>query len=182
MRPKAVSLERLPIETARHMSYFIAPSEHDIFRALESWNWLPVEGKQPILVTAFADVFFCSGDEIWFLDTLEGNLKNICSSRAQLDSILSTTEGQDHYLLSPFVDRAARDGLSLTDTQCYDFKLHPRVGGAVDFANIERRDFVVALHIKGQLHEQVRHMAPGTKISKFTILDEKSSKPWWKIG
>jgi hypothetical protein len=83
------------------MSYFIAPSEHDIFRALESWNWLPVEGKQPILVTAFADVFFCSGDEIWFLDTLEGNLKNICSSRAQLDSILSTTEGQDHYLLSP---------------------------------------------------------------------------------
>jgi hypothetical protein len=37
------------------------------------------------------------------------------------------------------------------------------------------------LHIRGQLHEQVRNMIPGTKISKFTVVDEKAPQPWWKF-
>jgi hypothetical protein len=162
------------------MSYFIEPSANDLSRALESWSWLPIQGKQPILVSAFADVFFSSPDGIWFLDTLEGKLKNICSTRTELETILSTSEGQDLYFLSSFIDRAVREGLALSDEQCFDFKLHPIVGGAIDYPNIERTGFVVALHIRGQLHEQVRHMAPGTKISKFTLAEEKAPKPWWR--
>lgn len=91
------------------MSYFITPSGAAVKDALESWQWIDFESRKPILVTAFADVFFSGHDGIWFLDTPEGVLKFVCQSREELEAIFSTQEGQDTYLLSPFFDRAIRD-------------------------------------------------------------------------
>jgi len=51
-------------------AFTITPSRDAIERALESWQWLPVAGKEPILVTAFGDIFFEGADGIWFLDIL----------------------------------------------------------------------------------------------------------------
>lgn len=163
------------------MSYYISPSSSVLELALDSWQWLDLRNKKPILVTAFADIFLSASDGIWFLDTIEGNLKRVFDTREQLDQALATEEGQDKYLLSPFIDRAVRDGKSLSESQCYDFKLHPIVGGEVAYENIERMDFMVALNIRGQLHEQVQHMPPGTKISGVILADDKPSKPWWKF-
>lgn len=162
------------------MSYFITPSPHALEAALDSWQWLPLPGKQVILVTAFADVFLSTDDGVWFLDTLEGNLQRLFNDREELKQALSTPEGQDKYLLSPFVDRAVRDGLSLNDSQCYDFKIHPVIGGKIAYENMERRDFIVALNLRGQIHEQVRHLKPGTKISSFKMVSEPPKRPWWK--
>jgi hypothetical protein len=85
------------------------------------------------------------------------------------------------YLLAPFIDRAIHEGNSLSESQCYDFLVLPVLGGAVAYENIERQDFEVALNLRGQIHDQVRHLKPGTKISRFTITDEKANKPWWKF-
>ncbi|ATC63497.1 hypothetical protein CMV30_05745 [Nibricoccus aquaticus] len=162
-------------------AYFIKLAPKKISSALEAWSWLLVAEKKLILVTAFADVFFESADGIWFLDTLEGDLKHVCQSSEDLDAILSSDEGKDHYLLSGFVDRAIREGRILGEEECYDFRLHPVVGGAIDYSNIEKISAVVALHIRGQLHEQVRHLEPGTKISNFVFEPVKTPKPWWKL-
>ena len=162
-------------------SHFISPSEDQLTSALEAWTWIGLDGKAPILVTAFADVFFSSLDGIWFLDTIEGTLQRVCDSRDELQSRLASTDFQDHYLLGGFVERAVREGSVLGPTQCYDFILHPRVGGPIDYSNIERRDFLVALHIRGQIHEQARNLPDGARISKF-VHDETPPKkhPWWK--
>jgi hypothetical protein len=149
--------------------YFAHPTPEQLGSALEAWQWLPIEGKRPILVTAFADVFFDSADGIWFLDTIEGKLKRTCSSREELDQILGTDEGKDLYLLSGFVDRAQSEGKTLSQHQCYDFRRPPVLGGAIDYSNIEKMDLSVALDIRGQIHDQVRTFKPGTKISKITI-------------
>jgi hypothetical protein len=149
-------------------------------RALDSWQWIGIGNKKPILVTSFADVFFESDGEIWFLDTLEGTFKKSHDTREDLEATLASDDGRDHFMFGGFVERAVREGRNLADSQCYDFKLHPKVGGATDFDNVEVRDFVVALHIRGQIHEQVRHLPQGTKISKFVVSDQ-SAKPWWKL-
>ncbi|MCU0748835.1 MAG: DUF1851 domain-containing protein [Akkermansiaceae bacterium] len=151
---------------------YIQPSLEDVARALESWGWLGVEGKQPILVTAFGDVFFSSDDGIWFLDTIEGALTKVCDTRAELESILGTKDGENHYLFAGFVEQAHRDGMTLSEGQCYDFKLNPVVGGPIEYENVEPRNFVVAVNMAGQLHEQVRHMPAGTRISGFSIEGE----------
>jgi hypothetical protein len=161
--------------------YFINPSVESLSRALESWHWLDLNGKRPILVTAFADVFLIAPDGIWVLDTLEGNLKHLYSSREQFDQALTTVEMEDTYLMSPLVDYLIKSGLNATDTQCYDYKVHPRVGGQINHENMELRNFVVALNLRGQLHEQVRHMAPGTPISGVRMQEGSPSRPWWKL-
>lgn len=151
------------------MSYFISPSSETLKNALDSWQWIEFGDRTPILVTAFADVFFSAHDGIWFLDTLEGTLKHIFQSRGELEAELLTEEGQDLFLFSPFVDRAIREGNSLDESQCYDFLLNPIVGGTIEYDNVGRMNFLVALNIRGQLHDQVRHLLPGTKISKFVM-------------
>src|SRR5262249_38386074 len=130
----------------------IDPPREAIERALESWQWLPIQGREPVLVTAFGDIFFAAKDGVWFLDTLEGTFQQVCSTRAELEELLNTTEGEDRYCLAGFVERARREGMRLGDGECYDFTLAPVVGGKLEYANIQPRDFVVAVHIAGQLH------------------------------
>ena len=42
--------------------------------ALESWSWLDIATKVPVLATLFGDVFFQDAGGYWFLDTIEGSL------------------------------------------------------------------------------------------------------------
>lgn len=152
--------------------FFIEPSPEDIARALESWGWLPIQSKKPVLVTAFGDIFLESSEGIWFLDTLEGNLVRVGDTIADLKNLLATEEAENHYLFAGFVERAQNEGMLLEGAECYDFKVNPIVGGKIEYENIEPRNFVVAVNIAGQLHEQTRAMLPGSKITGFTIEDE----------
>jgi hypothetical protein len=164
--------------------YFINPSPASLARALDAWQWLALKGKQPLLVTAFADVFFTAPDGIWLLDTLEGDLKHLFGTQAELEQALKTEEMEDTYLMTPLIDHLLGMGMVASDTRCYDYKLHPRLGGQIHHDNIELRDFVVALHLRGQLHEQVRHLKPGTRITEVKLEGDapkpQAAKPWWK--
>ena len=155
--------------------YFIEPNPKVVADALEAWIWIGVVGKRPFLITAFADIFLEDSDGVWFLDTLEGKLKKMPQTKEELKKLLSTDEGMDLYLFSGFVDRAIREGMALVEDECYDFKINPIVGGPVNYSNVGKMSFLVALHLRGQIHDQVRHMEPGTKISKFVFADEKKS-------
>lgn len=160
------------------MSYFIAPSEKTVKEALASWTWLDFKGNKPILVTAFGDVFFQADEGIWFLDTTDGKLTPVCRSREELNAILSTEEGRDCYLFAPLVDQAASQGQGLGPGQCYDFKIPPILGGAMEYANMAAADFMVALDIRGQIHDQVRALPAGTRIKEIKVAP---SKQWWKF-
>lgn len=161
----AVSFGAAPKEAM----YFITPEPAKVVSALEAWGWIGIAGKKPVRVTAFADVFLEDKEGIWFLDTVGGELKRICATTAELDALLKTEEGRDEYLFAGFVERAHRDGLVLSSGECYEFRINPVLGGAIEYANVEKQDFMVALHIAGQIHEQVRNTPPGTKISSVTV-------------
>jgi hypothetical protein len=53
--------------------------------------------------------------------------------------------------------------------EVYDFTLPPGLGGKMEPANVRKMDFVVALNLGGQLHDQIRHLPPGTKIKGVKI-------------
>lgn len=149
--------------------FYIEPSPEELSRALDAWQWLPIQLKQPILVTAFGDIFFSAGDGIWFLDTLEGCLTKICDTKDELTSLLGTTEGENQYLFAGFVERAHREGMILNSGESYDFKLSPVIGGKIEYENVAPRNFVVAVNVAGQLHERIKGMPEGSKITGFTI-------------
>ena len=49
------------------------------------------------------------------------------------------------------------------------FVVPPVLGGKFDPDNVTVRDFVVALNISGQIHDQIRDLPPGTPIKGFTV-------------
>ncbi|MFC4858143.1 hypothetical protein [Actinophytocola glycyrrhizae] len=136
---------------------------------LGSWAWLGLDGKKPVFASPFGDVFLESGEGIWWLDTLDGALTCPWPDPAALETDLRTDDGQDRYLLAGLAQAAEHRGLVPTDTQVYGFTAPPVLGGALDVDNVEVIDFVVSLHIAGQIHEQVRDLPPGTPISGITI-------------
>ncbi len=137
--------------------------------ALESWSWLPLAGKVPILATAFGDVILQDPEGYWFLDAAGGKLEKIASNRDELRAAFSSPEGQDQYLLAGLAHAAETQGLMLAESEVFDFTQPPVLGGQFGVENLQPKDFVVSLNISGQIHNQVRNLPPGTRISNVKI-------------
>jgi hypothetical protein len=140
-------------------------------RGLESWEWIGIAGKTPVFASVFGDVFFRADDGFGYLDTLEGSLTRAWADARALKADLATADGQDRYLLAGLAFAAESRGLIPAAGQVYDFKVPPVLGGALEVDNVQAIDFVVGLHIAGQLHDQVRGLPPGTRISGFIVSD-----------
>jgi hypothetical protein len=138
-------------------------------RALDSWAWIGVAGKEPVFTSLFGDVFFRSADGFWFLDTIAGTLSLEWTAEAELRQTLDSGEGQDRYLLGGLAIGAASRGLELGPDKVYDFIPPPVLSGSFDLDHLVILDFVVAVNIAGQLHQQLKDLPPGTTISGFTI-------------
>jgi hypothetical protein len=138
-------------------------------QALESWAWLGLDGKEPVFASLFGDVFLQDREGLWFLDSVEGTLTKVASTRDELQAILDAEEGQDQYLLGGLALAADREGISLQPNEVYDFTAPPVLGGSLAVENIVAMDFAVSLHIAGQIHQQVRDLPPGTPITGIWI-------------
>jgi hypothetical protein len=145
-------------------------------RALESWTFLDIAGKIPVLASLFGDVFLQDHTGYWFLDSIEGSLSKVAATRVELESVLGKTDGQDKYLLAGLAIRAERGGLALKEAEVYDFAIPPVLGGSYSEDNVVARDFVVAMTISGQIHDQVRNLPPGAPIKRFTV-DGRTPQP-----
>jgi hypothetical protein len=149
--------------------FLIHPSTDEINDGLEAWDWLDFSGKEPFAVTAFGDVFFDSDDGVYFLDKVSGELEVVCDTKKELEGILNTTDGQDHFLMSELVLLARERGLILEDGECYEFKIAPMLNGEMVFDNLQKMDFKVSLHITGQLIGQVKDLPEGTKLGDIKL-------------
>jgi hypothetical protein len=144
-----------------------SPEQYE--QALDSWSWLDLAGKTPQFASLFGDLFLESPEGWWYLDTIEGGLEQVWQTGAQLQAALNTPEGRDQYLLLGLAKEAERRGVSLAENEVYSLTPPPVLGGELDAANISALDFVVAVDLAGQIHDQVRKLPPGTPISGISI-------------
>lgn len=151
------------MELLRHFS------ADDYVRALEDWAWTGAGSLTPVAASVFGDVFLSGPAGILMLDTLEGRLVPAFSDVDEMRSVLATPDGQDQFLTAGLALAAEDRGLVPGGGQVYAYAIPPVLGGKIAVDNIEVMDFVVWLSIAGQLHEQVRNLAPGTRISGVTI-------------
>ncbi|MFI9589946.1 T6SS immunity protein Tdi1 domain-containing protein [Nonomuraea sp. NPDC052265] len=138
-------------------------------QGLESWRWIGLEGKVPVIASLFGDVIFQAADGFWWLDSLQGTLTRSWADADALLAELNTEDGQEHYLLASLAQAAGQRGLTLAAGQMYDFTRPPVLGGEVGADNLQVIDFVVGLNIAGQIHQQVRALPPGSPISGITM-------------
>jgi hypothetical protein len=140
-----------------------------IASALADWNWLDLGGRVPMFTSWFGDMFLSGENGIWFLDTLEGTLTHQWRDALSLQAALNTVEGQDKFLMWGLAQAVLAKGQSPSDLQVLSFKIMPAIGGSFDLDNIEVSDLVVSLSIMGQVHRQLKDLAPGTKITGFSV-------------
>jgi hypothetical protein len=93
------------------------------------------------------------------------------ASAQALERDLATTDGQDRYLLAGLALGAERKGIIPNASQAYGFKIPLVLGGATNVDNIHVIDFVVSLHISGQLLRQIRDLPPG--YSRLRLHDQR---------
>jgi hypothetical protein len=124
----------------------------------------------------------------WLLDTIGGCLTRPWPSRADLAADLAGEEGQDRYLYATLATAAAhRRGLRLGVDEVYVFLPPPVLGSGFDVDRIQVFDFVVAVHLAGQLHDQLRDKPPGWMPTEFIYTDDQPAprrRPWklWRRG
>ena len=150
--------------------FFIQPTADSVEAALRSWTWLPIEDKKPYAVTVLGDVFLEDDKGLWFLDRIEGTLSFAADSHERLQQILDSEAGQDHYLWFTLVEAAKVEEMHLDDNECYDFKVAPILGGAVELENIEIREFELVLLVAGQVHGQMQATAASTDVDENKLV------------
>jgi len=86
------------------------------------------------------------------------------ASYLKLQDELDTPDGQSLYLSAGLVWAANELGLVPSGAEVYDFAVPPILGGEQVVTNVDVIDFITALGISGQIHEQLRDVPPGTPI------------------
>jgi hypothetical protein len=153
---------------------FIPLETIDHARALQYWKWILPEEYTPLLLTAFGDWVFGAPDgSIHFLDTLEGQLRKISENVHEFNRLKETTEKKDEWFMEVWVIGMANRGILLKPGECFGFKVHPKIGGKIEFDNMKPFQVVPYEWILGQLHEQISKMMPGSTITGFKLNAKK---------
>jgi hypothetical protein len=133
-------------------------------QALESWAWAGVSGKSPLAASLFGDVFLEGDEGVFYLDVLGGTLTREWHGVQEMLAALQTPDGQELYLMAGAATAAVQAGLRLDDDQVFDFIQNPALGGAMELSNIKATNFVVAVNIAGQIHDQLRGVPEGAEV------------------
>jgi hypothetical protein len=177
-KPTEIHQPRDKIELVRFVGHpelehgFFEPSQRDLEIALQGWDWIDLSELRPIAVSSFGDVFFLSEEgPIVHLDWIEGTLTTVSQSLREFEESLDSEEVRDRLILMGFVLGARARGLLLEAGECYDFKVPPVLGGAMDGENVQKLSFAVKLNMAGQIHDKVRNLEAGSVITGFKLLD-----------
>jgi len=133
-------------------------TEQQFERALESWEWIGLDGLTPQFTSLFGDVFLAGDDGAWwFLDTFEGQLTREWDDADALRAALGTEKGQDRYLMAGLAFAAhERRGLRLDDNQIYAYAPPPVLSGSFAAEDIKVFGFIAVVNSAGQIHAKIR--------------------------
>ncbi|MDO3647100.1 T6SS immunity protein Tdi1 domain-containing protein [Nocardia mangyaensis] len=146
--------------------------------ALAEWEWIGLDGKQPVFASLFGDIFLGSEDGVWLLDIVEGTLNRMWSSFDECEAALNDPARGPLLLRTALADEVIDAGVVPAADQVYDFSHPPVLGGALEAGNIKVLDFVVAVGTAGQIHNQARFIPAGARVS--IVSDQPPRRSGWR--
>lgn len=151
---------------------------------LSGWRWLVPSDFTPVLMTAFGDLFLRDKSErVHFLDLMSGEFKQVAESQEEFDRLCEDRDRRRSWFVGFLFTEVRKQCGDLSVGQCYSCKKPLSLGGELEPENFERTDLRVHYSMLGQLHQQTRHLSPGTKIGNVKIEpSHESTKPktWWQ--
>ncbi len=117
-------------------------------------------GKHPLCTSLFGDIFFGSDASIWQLDIIDGSFTMRFANGDELTRALALPESQDEVLIGWLTSEAAAHGLVLGHHGRMTSPSHWCSAVPSRLWNLSVMDFVGAVNIAGQIHDQVREVRP----------------------
>lgn len=126
---------------------------------LSEWRWVVSNELRPFQLSKFGNWFFQSADgSVHLLDLIEGELKQIAVSMQEFDRLKDLEDNRAEWYLDGFVFRCHAEGLELGPGECFGWRLHPMMGGAFEFENIQKFSLRIYQCLVGQLLRQLHDM------------------------
>lgn len=151
---------------------------------LSDWRWLVQSSYTPVLMTAFGDLFLRDeAGHIHFLDLMAGDFKQVAISQEEFDRLCEDREQRRSWFIGFLLMELRKLHGNLAAGECYSCKIPLSLGGQLDADNFERIDLQTHYSVLGQLHQQTKHLPPGTKIDSIKIdSPHEDTKPrsWWQ--
>lgn len=144
--------------------------------ALQTWMWIGLEDKAPVFASPFGDIFLDSEDGVWLLDIVDGKLNQLWADLDECVSALNTAAGQQDWLRADLTTAALSKGLRPKSSQILDLAVPAAVGGELTVDNVHVMDFVTAVGMAGQLHDQLRFVPEGATIR--IAVQEEPKRGW----
>lgn len=141
----------------------------DFDEAISSWSWLIQADSRPLLISALGDVFLDMPLAIHFLNTFEGTLRPVAESRDAWKREMQNPQRVGEWFLPGFIEALRESGQMLKQGEVYSPTVPLVLGGTLSLENFTASHWRMHLHVLGQIHEQVRHLPPGTRINKIKI-------------
>jgi hypothetical protein len=145
-------------------------------KALLSWRWLVPDEAVPLVASSFGDIFFAFRGMIFYLDLVNGTFDLIAKTVDELDKILTSKSGQENLLMATLSFAKQKSGSKLGAMDVFDFKVTPKLGGELSLENIQFMEFISTVHVAGQIHQQIKDLPPGTKITDVNIINKGSDR------
>ena len=143
----------------------ISPDDAALAKLRESWTWLLEEPWQPVLFTAFGDMFFKGREgQIFWLCTGDGSVTQVADSVEHFETLLETDEA-DFWLLPDLVQSLIAEGKVLGPQQCYAFTIAP-IFAEYTYTPDNLNPISVQEHFawSGELQRRISGMEDGSKI------------------
>ena len=166
-------------------AHLIIKTDRIPFEALLSdWRWLVSPDFTPVMMTAFGDLFLRDqSGRIHFLDLMAGEFRQVAESQEQFDRLCEDRERRRSWFVGFLLTNVRKLRGELEAGECYSCKVPLSLGGQLEGSNFERTDLQVHYSILGQLHQQMMHLPPGTKIGSISIEsphEDPKPKSWWR--
>jgi hypothetical protein len=144
----------------------ISLDEIDGTGLLHDWQWLLAGPHRLLAVTRMGDAFVENADgEVIFLDTVDGVLKHAATNQNAYFKLLKAGALDPTWFNPGMVALLEARSELLGPGECYSYKHPPALGGSFESANIEAVSAMVHFSIMGQIHQQIKHLPPGTEIN-----------------
>lgn len=138
---------------------------------LSDWQWLLEDQSVTVFrATAMGDLILRDpSGSFHFLDVVDGKLSKMAESEEALWELLAQSDARKQYLFTFVIRGLNSAGKTLSPGECYSPD-HPLIlGGELDDDNLQPCDICVHASIQGQIHEQIKDLPPGTKISDIQL-------------
>lgn len=137
---------------------------------LAEWQWLLTGMNATVFrATVMGDLILRDDTNVfYFLDMVDGRIERLANTEESLFEMLRDRTERKRILSTSVVRGLRENGKPpLKQGQCYSPDHRLVLGGDFGDDNLQPCDFRVHASIHGQIHEQVKGLPPGTKISEI---------------